>query len=174
MKFIDCPHCYVRVGVGTPEVCPSCSKDANDLTGVDPDRQPFVLKVRGSLPDLCCGCGAPTDRRRKVEAWSSYLVPGSERPSGCFYIIAFLVGWIFWPLKYLMIEEEEAMAGGNRRIRQKMKLRIGQCSDCASEPIEVIDHSHETGWIKLVVHRRFREDYERLNPVAETDRGGES
>ncbi|OGO08423.1 MAG: hypothetical protein A3K46_05040 [Chloroflexi bacterium RBG_13_60_9] len=63
---VSCPHYYFHVLPSKQKIRPSCGKDVNDLSGIDPDRTIMNIPDNISLPDCCFSCGHPAKRKGEV------------------------------------------------------------------------------------------------------------
>lgn len=156
--FVECPHCNLRVGIGTDGMCPNCRRDTRDTSGTDPEKSTLIVACKAVMPDVCCSCGLPTTRRTTLASRGARNVErsGSEAP-GLFFAA---LTWLIAPF---------ALIFGNNRSRQtsrvvlKLKLSIPQCDLCSSNAIEPIEVDHERGWMRLLVHNTFRDSYREQN-----------
>ena len=67
MNIAECPHCYNKVMFSNDNTCPSCLKNANDVSKNNKDFS-FVLLQPGykKLPNICIMCGQNTKEIRSL------------------------------------------------------------------------------------------------------------
>lgn len=98
---------------------------------------------------------------KHTQAWESTEdVPKSR--SFLAVVFGFAFGWIWFRL----IRDEGGSA--NSRRFESIIVRIPQCVFCSSKPIEQIAASIEDNALKLVVHREFVQEFERVNGFSST------
>jgi hypothetical protein len=66
VDIVECPHCYTRVLPNAAGTCPSCARDVNDTTGIDPTRTSVGIETNTLLPPVCSACGEATGRTVEI------------------------------------------------------------------------------------------------------------
>ncbi len=164
---MDCPHCYVRVFPDDDGTCPSCGKNVNDLTGVDPAKTTLVVQAGSTMPDVCCHCGFPTRRSVKVKAYAATRVAGAAADSGSDSVASgcLLVGTAVIPIPFLssIISLAAGGPGGTSHDVYELVIRVPQCRECSKSKITPISADLLRRTMKLVVDKRFKEHYEGAN-----------
>lgn len=160
----DCPHCLARVVILSNAICPRCQQNARNRSTVNLDRTSVWIKPTDKMPQSCHQCATSCDRMATVkhtQAWESTDdVPKSR--SFLAVVFGFAFGWIWFRL----IRDEGGSA--NSRRFESIIVRIPQCVFCSSKPIEQIAASIEDNALKLVVHREFVQEFERVNGFSST------
>ena len=145
--LVECPHCSMRVFVGSDGLCPSCSADTNDLEGADVLRTRVRLREWSELPPRCCQCAAPTDRR--VDVVQSQTRGGESGLAK----VALLFAALLSPVKAL------ALLAGSGGETRRFSVSLPLCLSCetASGVPEPVHVNFEEGAISFLVHRSFAE-----------------
>lgn len=155
----ECPHCLARVLIVSNGLCPGYQRDARDLSTVNPDRKSLWIRPNDKVFPLCHQCGASCDRITSIkhtQAWETTDdVPKSRN------LLAIVIGFLFGWAWYILIRDKGA--NGNGRRYETVVLRVPQCGLCSSKPIEQVAASIEDNALKLVTHRAFEAEFERLN-----------
>ena len=154
MRPLECPHCYSRVGVLGDGICPHCRKNVDDLSGVDPHQASLIINVGARLPELCCRCASHSTLHKKVSATQSEEAP--QEPES-------LVGCLLLPFGTIPRLILKVFQGKGAWHVQKLTVSIPVCGGCAGKKILPVSTLLDSGAIKIVVHRTFKEEYLRLN-----------
>ncbi len=152
----ECPHCFTLVLPKGDGQCPACQRNARQASGPDPELVTLSIGEQSEIPDLCCHCGLPTRRMKRVKRWKP--AENAQQTAGFWILVTFLFGGLGSALAALQ------RATGGRYSGHSVVVRIGQCPECAAvgppEPLQV-DHEHFT--MRFLVHRDFARQFERLN-----------
>ena len=155
----ECPHCLARVLIVSNGICPRCQRDARDRSTIISDRKSLWIRANDKVPPLCHQWGANCDRMnsiRHTQAWETTDdVPRSRN------LLAIVIGFLFGWILYLVIRDKGA--NGNGRRFETVVVRVPQCGLCSSKPIEQVAALIEDNALKLVTHRAFVAEFERLN-----------
>ena len=164
MDSQECPHCYVRVFPDKQGICPSCRKNVNDFSGVEADRGTIVISPYAKVPDLCSLCGMPTDRRVMVEGWRAREIPGTPEETGCLSALGMMIQISFSPFlsffRFLFFRQK-----AQEREFENLAISVPQCHDCSAETLRPIESLFESQSLRILVHRQFKDEYNRLNPT---------
>lgn len=132
-----------------------------DLRDVDPEKSSLVIRPSSRMPEVCIDCGLPTSRLTKIVSYGSRTVQGMIPEEGWLsltVVLALFLGWIVVPFRLLRGSDPEA----TERVSVKMKLRVPQCRMCSGNKIEPVYVNHELATVKLVVHKRFKAEFQAL------------
>lgn len=155
----DCPHCFNKVLPAADGTCPSCRKNVNDASGLDPDFTSVTIRTREPLPPCCMLCGFETDRLQEV-----------SRGAGATGVIArFLLSGLVFILVGLF-SLLLAIIGSNRLLREgpSIVLRIPICGDCSKKgAVRPFNIDMEDYTMQFLVHKRFKEELEILRSRGE-------
>jgi len=144
MRIQECPHCHVSVLLRADGTCPSCGANANGPADVPTTETIVTVYETDRMPDLCCRCAQPTQRRVAVRAKRQL---DGESPVLSWLLL--LVNWIAALLRM----------GGESRMQVRMPL----CDACHGGPkLKPRDIRFEDFSLKFVVHREFRARLEQL------------
>lgn len=158
---IECPHCFTYVHDAGDGQCPSCRQDTNDVRGLDRDLATVVIGETSPIPDVCCDCGLPTQRRIRIKKWKPIAGNDSAMTTdaqtgailAAMYVLFGWIGGIFLHLVWKRISHDG----------QKVCVPMVQCDACskggAPRPLRV-DYEHFT--MRFVVHRIFKNHFEGI------------
>lgn len=154
---MECPFCSAPVMFRPDGTCPACGKNSHLAT--DKDRESTVLEfdTKQTLPETCFVCGG---RSEKNETFKYKYIPHGadafpDRQALLFVMVAPIVA-LFWPLFKRRMKKASEVT---------YKLTMPVCMRCVEaagkmEPLNVIEGVE----YKMRVHRKFREDFEKLHP----------
>jgi hypothetical protein len=151
---VECPHCHVRVFVGSDDICPSCRHNVRDVPA-DATQTALSISPSAKMPEVCTGCGLVTRRVQKVAL--SRTVVTSEEELSVSSLLMLLLGMIipFMPSRLSY--------DSTRRTIQRVRIRLPRCEACSKVKLAEVDTDFENGNFRIVVHTDFAARYRELN-----------
>lgn len=147
MTVCECPHCYMRVIYKPDGTCPSCHRNSNDRAGANPSLTTLIIRDTDKTPGLCITCGVPTDRKVAVEKSRN-----DDRESSLILSLLGLMSALLVGLGFIKTGHHG----------EWVSLSVPVCEGCRRAP-QPRHMSFELSSMTFVVHRRFKEEFEREN-----------
>lgn len=168
--FLECPHCFLRVGVMSDGICPACLQNVHNPPKENASKASLSIDHDASLPPFCFECATPTERYVKVKRHASIARRGD--PDEGSEIMAFSILGLFCPgVGHLVIWSACALVymvlwiargGASSREGEVILVRMPQCDDCGAKgPPEPVIVSREQRLMTFVVHKTFKEEVQR-------------
>lgn len=144
--IIECPHCFTSVVPAGSGECPACRSNVNDTEGLDRTKTSLSVRCGSTLPEVCCGCGAATDRLVRVRS----AIPKQGGESTWLIAIASLFGGLLGAMVQSSVDP-------NQRSGDVLVVDLPQCTLCAPqgnpEPIRV---NRDERVMTFVVHEDLK------------------
>ncbi len=157
----ECPHCFEMVIINAKGICPCCQRDTNSTNRNHESPTPIYVNSSTQLPDICCQCGLPTNRRRKLVGWDSRKnqAGGKDTVYDDTYLLFFGL-LLSWPLTILLFAVSNMVGNSTSTSWKKNVLSIPQCINCKQSPIEVLEA--RGGVFRVVVNPKFVDQLNKL------------
>ncbi len=138
--LVECKNCHTKVIVSSNGKCPSCRKYANVLESTNPVAE-VIIREGSKHPNICCGCGSPTSDVKDISK--------NRRVGGESLFVRIILG-IARPFSFF----SSSLKGKH----QSVNLSVPFCRNCTRNgSIEIKHVDYEGGYIKIIVHQKFRE-----------------
>jgi hypothetical protein len=132
------------------DCCPSCTRVVTDRPNYEHGMEPMICYESTVLPDLCIRCASATDRFERLripQSQSGRPAPADDVAVG---------GWIgrYGRVVKLLLGFQKRLSGGS-----ELRFSIPYCATCqAAKPFGVLQAKPQAGFVRILVHRRFREN----------------
>lgn len=155
--FLECPHCFTRVGVLSDGICPACQKDVHNAPKENASRTSLTIEHGAHLPPICFECGKPTDRY--VEVKRRVSLRKHEDNDEAFDVLMGTVRF-FSGFAYLILW---ILHGGPwSRRGELVVVYLPQCELCSTKgPPEPAYVSPEERSMEFVVNKVFKQEVKR-------------
>ena len=145
----ECGHCFNQVLPLEDGTCPACR---NNMSA--PSRHPShitacMVRRDDNKPDLCIFCGENSTRTMMVEEKCNEVAAESNQDR---HVVS-LAG--FFGLAMIRFK--------NRKPTKWVVVDLPVCDLCSGNKPEILNVLHEQEAIRLIVHRRFRDEFQTLN-----------
>ena len=164
--LLNCPHCYLLVGVNADGICPNCQKDVNDLSEIDQTKSPLILSGDPVMPKRCCLCGESTKRKVKVSKVIAHDYNEGRSTADddvwLWNLVSLLFGSIIAIFSLLFFWSTKSPS----RSTMKVEYQLPQCEKCSSTSIDPIEVDLAKFTMKISADNRFIEVYKELNSKA--------